>query len=175
MEQNSVFIAHLKIVSTCSPVPTSSVCSVFPGKLHPHFQLITKLSCSLIFPVSPLPARQRLLFHWPPALWAVNICTWWCLCCRWQSRTSRAKQPLLLAAKHSMIVGTVLFQSSSYGKEGKLLCCLGEEASEPGVSFTGMMLRDVMLCLAFPIFLRVLQGGCCSFQVYLCLVVWDQP
>ncbi|PKK27121.1 ABL proto-oncogene 2, non-receptor tyrosine kinase [Columba livia] len=31
-----------------------------------------------------------------------------------------------------MIVGTVLFQSSSYGKEGKLLCCLGEEASEPG-------------------------------------------
>ncbi|XP_054068196.1 tyrosine-protein kinase ABL2 isoform X4 [Rissa tridactyla] len=33
-----------------------------------------------------------------------------------------------------MIVGTVLFQSSSYGKEGKLLCCLGEEASEPGVS-----------------------------------------
>ncbi|XP_074008895.1 tyrosine-protein kinase ABL2 isoform X4 [Numenius arquata] len=33
-----------------------------------------------------------------------------------------------------MIMGTVLFQSSSYGREGKLLCCLGEEASEPGVS-----------------------------------------
>uniref|UniRef100_A0A8B9TTL8 Tyrosine-protein kinase n=1 Tax=Anas platyrhynchos TaxID=8839 RepID=A0A8B9TTL8_ANAPL len=33
-----------------------------------------------------------------------------------------------------MIVGTVLFQSSSYGKESKLLCCLGDEASEPGVS-----------------------------------------
>ncbi|XP_009992939.1 PREDICTED: Abelson tyrosine-protein kinase 2 isoform X3 [Chaetura pelagica] len=33
-----------------------------------------------------------------------------------------------------MIVGTALFQSSSYGKEDKLLCCLGEEASEPGVS-----------------------------------------
>ncbi|XP_071607277.1 tyrosine-protein kinase ABL2 isoform X7 [Heliangelus exortis] len=31
-----------------------------------------------------------------------------------------------------MVVGTLLFQSSSYGKEEKLLCCLGEEASEPG-------------------------------------------
>ncbi|XP_050756827.1 tyrosine-protein kinase ABL2 isoform X6 [Gymnogyps californianus] len=40
-----------------------------------------------------------------------------------------------------MIVGTVLFQSSSYGKEGKLLCCLGEEASEPGVSFTEALHR----------------------------------
>ncbi|XP_009644061.1 tyrosine-protein kinase ABL2 isoform X2 [Egretta garzetta] len=40
-----------------------------------------------------------------------------------------------------MIVGTVLFQSSSYGKEGKLLCCLGEETSEPGVSFTEALHR----------------------------------
>nr|XP_009928996.1 PREDICTED: Abelson tyrosine-protein kinase 2 isoform X2 [Haliaeetus albicilla] len=40
-----------------------------------------------------------------------------------------------------MIVGTVLFQSGSYGKEGKLLCCLGEEASEPGVSFTEALHR----------------------------------
>ncbi|XP_010209036.1 tyrosine-protein kinase ABL2 isoform X4 [Colius striatus] len=40
-----------------------------------------------------------------------------------------------------MIVGTVLFQSTSYGKEGKLLCCLGEEASEPGVSFTEALHR----------------------------------
>ncbi|XP_071666087.1 tyrosine-protein kinase ABL2 isoform X6 [Patagioenas fasciata] len=40
-----------------------------------------------------------------------------------------------------MIVGTVLFQSSSYGKEGKLLCCLREEASEPGVSFTEALHR----------------------------------
>ncbi|XP_054689385.1 tyrosine-protein kinase ABL2 isoform X5 [Grus americana] len=41
-----------------------------------------------------------------------------------------------------MIVGTVLFQSSSYGKEGKLLCCLGEEASEPGtLSFTEALHR----------------------------------
>ncbi|XP_053929674.1 tyrosine-protein kinase ABL2 isoform X5 [Cuculus canorus] len=40
-----------------------------------------------------------------------------------------------------MIVETVLFQSSSYGKEGKLLCCLGEGASEPGVSFTEALHR----------------------------------
>ncbi|XP_010298145.1 tyrosine-protein kinase ABL2 isoform X5 [Balearica regulorum gibbericeps] len=41
-----------------------------------------------------------------------------------------------------MIVGTVLFQSSSYGKEGKLLCCLGEEASEHGtLSFTEALHR----------------------------------
>ncbi|XP_069718751.1 tyrosine-protein kinase ABL2 isoform X5 [Phaenicophaeus curvirostris] len=40
-----------------------------------------------------------------------------------------------------MVVGTVLFQSSSYGKEGKLLCCLGEGASEPGVSFTEALHR----------------------------------
>ncbi|XP_074952982.1 tyrosine-protein kinase ABL2 isoform X4 [Phalacrocorax aristotelis] len=40
-----------------------------------------------------------------------------------------------------MIVGTVLFQSSSYGKESKLFCCLGEEASEPGVSFTEALHR----------------------------------
>ncbi|XP_008940497.1 PREDICTED: Abelson tyrosine-protein kinase 2 isoform X2 [Merops nubicus] len=40
-----------------------------------------------------------------------------------------------------MIVGTVLFQSSSYGKEGKHLCCLGEEASEPGMSFTEALHR----------------------------------
>ncbi|XP_010283711.1 PREDICTED: Abelson tyrosine-protein kinase 2 isoform X2 [Phaethon lepturus] len=40
-----------------------------------------------------------------------------------------------------MIVGMVLFQSSSYGKEGKLLCCLGEEASEPGVGFTEALHR----------------------------------
>jgi len=75
-----------------------------------------------------------------------------------------------------MIVGTVLFQSSSYGKEGKLLCCVGEGASEPGVSgFAGMMLRDVMLCHPRPVSLRVLQGGCGSFQVCLCPVVRDQP
>ncbi|XP_054240629.1 tyrosine-protein kinase ABL2 isoform X4 [Indicator indicator] len=40
-----------------------------------------------------------------------------------------------------MMMGTVLFQSSSYGKEGKLLCCLGEETSEPGVSFTEALHR----------------------------------
>lgn len=132
-------------------VPTSSVCPAFPGKLHPHFQLITKLTRSFIFPVTPLPSRQRSLFLWPPALRVVIVCVWRCLHWQWQPRTSQVEQPLLLVAKRSMIVGTVLFQSSSYGKEGKLLCCLGEEASEPGVSFTGMMLRVVMLCCSFPV------------------------
>lgn len=147
------------------------VCSAFPGKLHPHFQLITTLTHSLISPVPPLPAWQHLLFHWPPALQAGIDCTWLCLCWQWQSRTSGVKQPHLLAMKHSMIVGTVLFQSSSYGKEGKLLCCLGKEASEPGMNFTGMMLRNVMLCCPFPLFLQVFQEGCGSSQIYLCLVV----
>ncbi|XP_038000227.1 tyrosine-protein kinase ABL2 isoform X6 [Motacilla alba alba] len=40
-----------------------------------------------------------------------------------------------------MSVGTVLFQSSSYGKEGRLLCCLSEGTSEPGVSFTEALHR----------------------------------
>ncbi|XP_031974523.1 tyrosine-protein kinase ABL2 isoform X6 [Corvus moneduloides] len=40
-----------------------------------------------------------------------------------------------------MSVGTVLFQSSSYGKEGKLLCCLGEGTSEPGTHFTEALHR----------------------------------
>lgn len=124
-----------------------------PWKLHPHFQLITTLTRGLIFPVSPSPARQCLLFHWPPALRAASVCTWWRLCWQRQSRTSWVKQPLLFAVKHSMIVGTVLFQSSSYGKEGKLLCCLGEEASEPGtLSFTGTMFGVVVLRHPFPVF-----------------------
>ncbi|XP_009864977.1 PREDICTED: Abelson tyrosine-protein kinase 2 isoform X2 [Apaloderma vittatum] len=40
-----------------------------------------------------------------------------------------------------MSVGTVLFQSSSYGKEGRLLCCLGAEASEPSLSLTEALHR----------------------------------
>lgn len=67
-----------------------------------------------------------------------------------------------------MIVGTVLFQSSSYGKEGKLLCCLGNEASEPGVSsFTGRMSRDVTLCHPFHAVLCALKGGRGAFQVFV--------
>lgn len=67
-----------------------------------------------------------------------------------------------------MIVGTILFQSSSYGKESKLLCCLGDEASEPGVSsFTGRMRRDVRLCHPFPAVLCVLKGGRGAFQVFV--------
>ncbi|XP_068055517.1 tyrosine-protein kinase ABL2 isoform X5 [Anomalospiza imberbis] len=40
-----------------------------------------------------------------------------------------------------MSVGTVLFQSSSYGKEGRLLCCLGEGGSEPSTRFTEALHR----------------------------------
>ncbi|XP_039586140.1 tyrosine-protein kinase ABL2 isoform X6 [Passer montanus] len=40
-----------------------------------------------------------------------------------------------------MSVGTVLFQSSSYGKEGTLLCCLSEGPSEPAGSFTEALHR----------------------------------
>ncbi|XP_015725168.1 tyrosine-protein kinase ABL2 isoform X3 [Coturnix japonica] len=49
---------------------------------------------------------------------------------------------LLLAVQHGMIVGTVLFQPSSYGRDNKLLCCLGNDGSEPaGSSFTEALHR----------------------------------
>ena len=62
---------------------------------------------------------------------------------------------LLLAVQHGMIVGTVLFQPSSYGKENKLLCCLGNDASEPaGSSFTGRMLGETAVFLHCPVGLK---------------------
>lgn len=151
MEQNSVSIAHLKVVSTCSAVPTSSVCSAAPGKLHPPIQLITTLTQGLIFPVSALPGRQRFLSPWPPALPAAIA-----VCGVVLSAVLVLPSSLFALWEAQMSVGTVLFQSSSYGKEGRLLCCLGEGTSEPGVRFTGRMLGDIILSCTFPLFFQVL-------------------
>lgn len=63
-----------------------------------------------------------------------------------------------------MSVGTVLFQASSYGKEGSLLCCLGEGGSEPSVCITGRMLGDGILSHPFPGFFLLLQGGWGPFK-----------
>lgn len=107
-------------------IPTSSVCSAVPGRLHPPIPFIitpliisTLAQCRLCPPGSasfPLVSGDFVLgpgLVVPPA--------------------SR------LCGKHRMSVGTVLFQASSYGQEGTLLCCLGQGASEPGVRFSGRM------------------------------------
>lgn len=64
-------------------------------------------------------------------------------------------------------MGTVLFQPS-YGKENKLLCCLGNDASEPaGSSFTGRMLREVAVCPPVPVLPCWLRLGCGTSQLFV--------
>lgn len=160
-------IAHLKVVSTCSAVPHPLVCSAAPGKLHPPIQLITTLSQGLIFPVSALPAQQSFLSPWPPALpAAIAVCGAFVL-----SPGLVVPSSLFALWEAQMSVGTVLFQSSSYGKEGRLLCCLGEGTTEPSAHFTGRMLGDIILSCplssGFPSASRRMR----FFQVCLCLVV----
>lgn len=124
-----------------------------PWKAPPSHPVNNQLAQGLIFPVSALPAWPRFLSPWPPA---------------WQAATAVCGALVLslvvpsslfaLWEAQKMSVGTVLFQSSSYGKEGRLLCCLSEGTSEPAVSFTGRMLGVGACPVPFLCFSKCFKG-----------------
>lgn len=112
-----------------------------PWEAPPSHPVNNHVNPGLDFPSLSFACPAALPFPWPPALRAaIAVCGAFAL-----SPGLVVPSSLFARWKHGMSVGTVLFQSSSYGKEGKLLCCLGEGASEPGTRLTGRMLGGVIL------------------------------
>lgn len=109
-----------------------------PWKAPPSHPVNNHINPGADFPSLCFARPAALPFPLAPGLASSDCCVW--------SLCAQPKAASLLSGEHSMSVGTVLFQSSSYGKEGSLLCCLGEGTSEPGVRFTGRMLSGVLSC-----------------------------
>lgn len=129
------FISKLFQLAVQSPHPLCVQQSLEAPPSHP---VNNHINPGADFPSLCFARPGALPFPLAPGLASSDCCVW--------SLCAQPKAASLLSGEHSMSVGTVLFQSSSYGKEGSLLCCLGEGTSEPGVRFTGRMLSGVLSC-----------------------------
>lgn len=142
-------------------IPTSSVCSA--QRLHPPIQFI--ITPLIISTLAQSLISQSLLC--PPGSASFPLVSGdfvlgqglWC-----QAASG-------LCGKHRMSVGTVLFQTSSYGQESTVLCCLSEGTSKPSERVSGRI--DPVLSLSSVVPRAPRRMG--FFQVCLCLVLGDQP